>query len=152
MSRYAWAVGRKAEKLASEMMEELGFIVVPYGYEYILKQFKGKKKLLEGPAGKIVRSQPDFLIVDPENNYAYFIEIKYRSSGKISQKSVKPYPKNYILLVTPKGILIADWEYWNQHQDKNCFKLLSEIGPFKNKDKDKSIILKYVEKAKHVFY
>ena len=149
MTKYNWAVGRKAEKLAHDMMKDLGFEVIPYGYEYILSKFTSKKKRLEGPAGKIVRSQPDFLIVDPKNNHAYFIEVKYRFSGKISRKSVKPYPKNYILLITPKGILIADWEYWNKHQDKNCFRLLSEIGPFKHKDE--SIIMKYVEKAKQEF-
>jgi hypothetical protein len=150
MGKYSFAVGKKAEDLASSMMEALGFVVVPYGYEYILSRFKSKKKRLQGPAGKFVRSQPDFLIVDPENNHAYFIEVKYRYSGEIDQKSVKPYPNSYILLISPKAILIADCKYWNEHKDENCFTLLTKIGPFRNKDK--SIIDKYVEEAKRIFY
>ena len=148
--RYSWAVGRKAEKLVQTMMEELGFKVVQFGYEYLLPDFAHKKKLLKGPAGKLIRSQPDFVIVDLKDNHTYFIEVKYRKYGEISEKSIKDYPENYIVLVSPTGLLIADWEYMIKNKDKSCFKLLTEIGPFKYKDK--SIIMKYVELAKKSFY
>ena len=131
--RYNWAVGRKAEELVKDMMEELGFKVVQFGYEYLLPDFANKKKLLKGPAGELIRSQPDFLIVDPKDNHAYFIEVKYRKCGEISEKSIKDYHENYIVLVSPAGLRIADWEYMI-------------------KNKDKSIIMKYVGLAKKSFY
>ena len=148
--RYNWAVGRKAETLVYDMMKELGFIVVRFGYEYLLPKFANKKNPLKGPAGELIRSQPDFVIVDPKDNHTYFIEVKYRKYGEISNKSIKDYPENYIVLVSPNGLLIADWEYMIKNKNKSCFKLLTDIGPFKYKNK--SIIMKYVEKAKQSFY
>lgn len=148
--RYNWAVGRRAEKLVQSMMEELGFTVVQFGYEYLLPEFANKKKLLKGPAGKVVRSQPDFLIVDPNDNYTYFIEVKYRKHGKISEKSIGAYPENYIVLVSPTGVLIARWKDIIENKDEQCFKLLTKMGPFKNKDT--TIIMKYVELIKKSFY
>jgi len=150
MSRYDWAVGRKAEMLVYDMMKELGFRVVRFGYEFLLPEFANKKKLLKGPAGDLIRSQPDFVIVDPKDNHTYFIEVKYRKYGEINIKSIKDYPENYIVLVSTKGLLISDWEYMIKNKGKLCFKLLTEIGPFKYKDK--SIIMKYIEKAKKEFY
>lgn len=148
--RYSWAVGRKAETLVHDMMKEMGFKVVKFGYEYLLPEFANKKKLLNGPAGKVIRSQPDFLIVDPKDNHAYFIEVKYRKDGELSEKSIGAYPENYIVLVSPKGLRIAKWEYMVKNKDKYCFKLLTEIGPFRHKDK--TVIMKYVEKARTEFY
>ena len=147
--RYNWAVGRKAEKLVQDMMEELGFKVIPFGYEYLLRDLANKKNLLKGPAGKVIRSQPDFVIID-KDNYTYFIEVKYRKYGEISEKSIRDYPENYIILVSTTGLLIAKWKDRIKNKDKPCFKLLTEIGPFKHKDK--TIIMKYVKKAKESFY
>lgn len=149
--RYNWAVGRKAETLVHDMMEELGFEVVKFGYEYLLPSFANKKKLLKGRAGDIIRAQPDFLIVDPKYNHAYFIEVKYREYGKIRNQSIHYYPENFIVLVSKKGLLIADWEDAVKEKDKKPnFKRLIDIGPFRYKDK--TIIMKYVEKAKKEFY
>ncbi len=150
MSKRDWAVGKKAEELVHDMMEELDFKVVRFGYEYLLPEFANKKNPLKGPAGDVIRSQPDFVIVDPKDNHTYFIEVKYRQGGEISDKSIKDYPENYIVLVSPKGLLIADWEYTIKNKDKYGFKLLTEIGPFRYKNK--SIIMKYVNKAKQLFY
>jgi len=54
-------------------------------------------------------------------------------------------------LVSPEGILIADENYiFKNPNNEDCFMYLTEIGPLKNKNKE--IILKYVKKAKEIFY
>jgi len=149
--RYNFAVGKKAETMAFDMMRELGFDVVKFGVEHILPEYCKKGKSLQGQAGKFVRGQPDFLIVDPETREAFFIEVKYRSGNRIRKDSLIDYPNNFILLFSLKGILIADWaELKGQEDNMNCFKLLTQIKPFRNKDK--SILIKYVEKVKQEFY
>ena len=148
-ARYNWAVGRKAEDLVHDMMKDLGFDVFRFGYEHLFKKLANKKKALKGLAGEFVRSQPDFLIVDPKDNHAYFIEVKYRKEGKIKEESIRDYPENYIVLVSPKGLLIESWEYAIKHEDNNCFKRLTKIGPFRHKNP--TVIMKYVNKAKDFY-
>lgn len=144
-----FSVGRKAEKLIKEMMEELGFVVVPFGYEYLLPQFANKYKLLKGRAGEMVRGQPDFLIVDRKTNYAYFIEVKYRTGGELDERHLAEYPEAWVILVEPGFISIAEVSYIFDSKKEDCFVNLTKIGPFKNKDK--KIILKYVRKTKDYF-
>lgn len=143
-------VGRKAENLIKEMMEELGFIVVPFGYEYLLPQFADRDNLLKGQAGELVRGQPDFLIVDKKTNYAYFIEVKYRKSEILDKKDISEYPEIFIILVSPNGILIANGEdIFENPEYEDCFRYLTEIGPFRNKNRN--TLLKYVRKTKELF-
>jgi len=149
--RYNFAVGKKAEKIALDMMDELGFDVVKFGVEHILPQYCKKGKSLQGEAGNLVRGQPDYLIVDPETRIAYFIEVKFRRGNRIRKHSLIDYPNNFILMFSLKGILIADWkELKGQEDNMKCFKLLTQSKPFRNKDK--SILIKYVEKVKKEFY
>lgn len=142
--------GRKAEELIKEMMIELGFKVVRYGYEYLLPQLANPQKLLKGQAGEFVRNMPDFLIVDKETNFAFLIEIKCSHYGELNENYRADFPETYIILVSPNEITIASNEYIMENPDnKNPFQLLTEIGPFR--DKDKSIIMKYVKKTKEIF-
>jgi hypothetical protein len=146
---YKYAVGRKAENLIKQMMEELGFIVIPFGYEYILPNFANSKNLLKGEAGDFVRGQPDFFIVDKKTNYAYFIEVKYRLHGEINPDQIKDYPESWVILVEPGKISIAKTNFVKSKKRKDCFCNLNEIGPFK--EKDKRIILKYVRETESFY-
>ena len=144
---YRMVIGKKAESLVKGMMEELGFIVIPFGYEHTLPQFAKKDNLLKGQAGQLIRSIPDFLIVDRHSNRAYLIEVKYSKHNELEEYRVSDFPETHIVLVSPEGLLSADREYMLKHPyNKNCFMYLTDIGPFKNKNKD--IILKYVRKAR----
>ncbi|MCX6749119.1 MAG: hypothetical protein NTW17_00020 [Candidatus Pacearchaeota archaeon] len=147
---YKMDVCRKSEELIKEMMEELGFIVIHYGYEYIFPNLANRKKLLKGRAGELVRGQPDFLIIDKETNKAYFIEVKFRKYGELDEKDISDFPETYIIMVSSEEIVIVDGEYRINHPDnEECFRFLTEIGPFRNKNK--KIILKYVKKAREIF-
>lgn len=146
---YNFSLGRKAERLVREMMEELGFVVVPFGYEYLLPQFANRYNLLKGKAGEMIRGQPDFLIVDKKTNYAHFVEVKYRSQGELDEKDVSEYPESWVVMVEPGFISIARADYIINSGKEDCFLHLDKIGPFVSKDKD--IILKYVRKTKDYF-
>jgi len=148
---YRMSVGRKAESLIKEMMEELGFIVVPFGYEYLTPEFANRKKLLKGRAGEFVRGLPDFLIIDRQTNVAYFIEVKYRKNGEIDPEDIAEIPESWVVLVEPGAISIAKAEYVvNNSFHEDCFNNL-DIGysPFKNKNRN--ILLKYVRKSNELF-
>jgi len=148
---YCMDVGRKAENLIKNMMEELGFIVVPFGYEYLTPEFANRKKLLKGRAGEFVRGLPDFLIIDKQTNIAYFIEVKYRKNGEIDPKDIAEIPESWVVLVEPGAISIAKADYViNNHYHEDCFNNLDiNYSPFKNKNRN--ILLKYVRKTKELF-
>ncbi|MBI2047447.1 hypothetical protein HYT26_04790 [Candidatus Pacearchaeota archaeon] len=149
--RYKTAVKENSENLVKEMMEDLGFLVVPFGYEHILPQFAKRDNLLRGQAGELIRSIPDFLIVDKETNRAYLIEVKYRKSGEIDPKDIAEFPESWVVLVEPGAISIAKAEYVIHSPHEDCFNNL-DVGysPFKNKNRN--IILKYVRKTNEIFY
>lgn len=143
-------IGKKAEKLVQNMMVELGFKVFNFGYEYLFPTLADRNNLLRGQAGEFIRSIPDFLIVDEETNRAYLIEVKYSKYAELDDKRRPDFPETHILLVSPQGILIAD----NNHiidnpEHEDCFCLLTEIGPFRSKNK--AIIMKYIRKCREIF-
>ena len=146
---FRFAQGRKAEKLIWNMMAELGFIVIPFGYEYILPQFANRNNLLKGKAGELVRGQPDFLIVNPKTNYAYFIEVKSRVNEGIDVKDIAEYPESWVILVAPGTISIAKADYVINSSREDCFQNLTEIGPFKHADLN--VIMNYVRKTIAIF-
>jgi hypothetical protein len=147
---YRMQVGKRAEKLIHEMMIELGFKVFHFGYEYIFPQLADRSNLLQGQAGQLIRSIPDFLIVDQKTNRAYLIEVKFRNNAELDENDRSDFPEMHIVLVSPQGISIADNNYIMDNPDnEECFCLLTEIGPFKHKNKD--IIMKYVRKAREEF-
>ena len=147
---YRKKIGNKAEDLIKRMMEELGFMVIPFGYEYLFPTLANKKKLLKGQAGDFIRGLPDFIIVDKKTNYTYFIEVKYRRNGEINLDDIAEIPESWVILVEYGKISICKAEYAiNNPRNENCFNSLTiNYSPFK--DKDKKIILKYVEKTKEI--
>lgn len=99
-------------------MEELGFEVVPFGYEHILKRLANPKKLLQGQAGRLIRSIPDFLIIDKKSNHAFLIEVKYSKDNELDEDRLSDFPETHIVLVSPGGILIANREYMMRNPPK----------------------------------
>lgn len=136
------------------MMEELGFQVIPFGYEKSLRELNTRGTKLKGPASEQIRFMPDFVIVNKKTDDCFFIEVKSSKKGGLEpdwiENTVKNYPKAHILLIEPDRISIAKAGYIRKHcENEEPFCYLTEFGPFK--DCDKRIIVKYVRKTKEVF-
>ena len=144
--------GRIAESLVKCMFEDLGFEVIPYGYEHTCPTLSKKERLIKGDVKNHIRKAPDFIIVDKDNN-ASFIEVKYRSDGIYKKESDYPYRDCYIILLTKDYIGIEQYKELNDETTltstnfttirNGSFKTLTGYPLFK--DYDKKIVLDYRE-------
>ncbi|MBS3085202.1 hypothetical protein J4225_00780 [Candidatus Pacearchaeota archaeon] len=89
--------GRIAEAIVKCMFEDLGFEVIPYGYEHTCPTIAKKDRLIKGDVKNIIRKAPDFIIIDKEGN-ATFIEVKYRADGVFKKETDYPWDCYIILL------------------------------------------------------
>ena len=144
--------GRIAESIVRCMFEDLGFEVIPYGYEHTCPTLAKKDSLVKGDVQHLIRKTPDFIIVDKENN-AHFIEVKYRTDGTYKKPSDYPFREAYIILLTPEYIGIEKYKNLDDEAtlDGSNFGVLKE-GSFKSmndidlfKKLDKKIVLEYRE-------
>jgi hypothetical protein len=112
----AWKIpdvvnGRIAEELVHELFKELKFEVYPYGYEqtvtgltYSLKNIKPSKR---SKVQSKIANMPDF-VVHHEKKGTFFIEVKYRSKGKLTKKDAEGYDEDTLfVLCSPKLILCS---------------------------------------------
>jgi len=137
--------GKIAEKIVEGMFKEAGFKVIRYGYEYTVPELADKSNLINGKAGKYIRHQPDFIVVNGRNE-AFFVEVKHRSKKIIPEKEIFPYPNCYVLLLTKRAILAQSTNYLFSRKEN--FKLITDMPPFKNIPK--TIIMKYVKKLRRL--
>jgi hypothetical protein len=150
--------GRIAESIVRCMFEDLGFEVVPYGYEHTcptLARETRKGKQLKGDSSSIIKKAPDFIVIDNNGN-ASFVEVKYRNNGIFKREADYPYRDCYIILLTDKYMGI---EQYKNLQDEarldgnnftnvieGSFKSLMDTPLFAEMGKeDKEVILKYRE-------
>ena len=78
---WSW-IGNVAKNLVISIFEESGYRVYPFGYESVfanLKRELHKKALEEDETVERIRSMPDLLIVDADEEKPYFVEVKFRS-------------------------------------------------------------------------
>ncbi len=149
--------GRLAEAIVRCMFEDLGFEVIPYGYEHTCPTIARKSNLIKGDVKNLIRKAPDFIIVDKENN-AHFIEVKYRKNGTYNKEPDYPFRDCYIIFLTDKYIGIEQYKNLSDEATltganfgKNTkgnfkeggFKSLTDVQLFQNLDKD--TVLKYRE-------
>ncbi len=146
--------GRIAEAIVKCMFEDLGFEVIPYGYEHTCPTIAKKDRLIKGDVKNHIRKSPDFIIVDKEGE-ANFVEVKFRADGTYKKETDYPYRDCYILLLSEKYIGIEQYKNLDDetkmdgdnfsaihHKDnKGSFKSLMEV-PLLSKF-DKEIILNY---------
>lgn len=105
--RFSMIKGRIAETLIQELFLSQGFNVYRYGMESTIP---GITKLLkpdrEGVSEHIKR-MPDFVVQNPLNLEVYFVEVKYRSSGRFSKDDLPedyPYRNSHLILVSKDDI------------------------------------------------
>jgi len=140
MSNENFIKGRIAEKIVKDLFIEAGFKVINYGYEYILPKLADKNNLIGGNAAAFIRHQPDFVVID-ENNEAFFIEVKYRKYGKIKKEHMFRYPCCYVVFLTKDFILAQELDKIYKYGDN--FDLLNRFEPFKKIPTN--LIYKYVK-------
>ena len=140
--------GRIAEAIIEDMFINMGMKVVRYGYENVIPELANKNNLIKGKIADELRGMPDFIILDPKTNYAYYIEVKYRKKGTFQFKKEYKYPNAFIILVTPKGILVSEAKEVMKNPDSfvylNKHKIISKII-------DKDIVIQYIEFVKKYF-
>jgi hypothetical protein len=101
--------GRIAEDFVKCMFEDLGFEVIPYGYEHTCPTIANPKSLIKGEVSELIRKTPDFIIVDKNKN-ATFIEVKFRGDGIFKKELDYPYNDAYIILLTRDYIGIEKYK------------------------------------------
>jgi len=135
--------GKIAEKIVGDMFKEAGFKVVKYGYEHTVKTLADKNNLIKGRAADYIRHQPDFIVVN-KNNEAFFVEVKHRSKAIMPSREIFPYPNCYVVLLT-KGAILAQSTHFLFNK-RASFGLLVDMPPFK--DIPFPIIEKYIMKLR----
>jgi hypothetical protein len=143
--------GRIAEAIVKAMFEDLGFEVIPYGYEHTCPTLAKRERLIKGEVKHHIRKAPDFIIVD-NNGEANFIEVKYRAEGVFKKETDYPYRDCYIILLTKNYIGIEQYKNLSEEEITLTganFNMILE-GNFKGfhsvplfKECDKEVILAY---------
>ncbi len=104
--------GRIAEAIVKCMFEDLGFEVIPYGYEHTCPTIAKKERLIKGDVKNHIRKAPDFIIIDKEGE-ANFVEVKFRADGNYKREADYPYRDCYIILLTEKYLGIEQYKNLN---------------------------------------
>jgi hypothetical protein len=137
--------GRISEKIVEKMFKEAGFKVVKAGYENTFKGLADRENLLQGPAAKYIRHHPDLIVVD-KFNYAYLIEVKFRTFGVIDQKDLFNYPETQVILLTKDSM---HCQYLKEiHKNGKKFVPFGNMKPFSQIPED--ILRKYTLKLRRV--
>jgi hypothetical protein len=148
--------GRIAEAIVRCMFEDLGFEVIPYGYEHTCPTIAKPERPIKGDVRNLIRKAPDFIIVD-KNGEANFIEVKYRFNGDYKKETDYPYRDCYIILLSKDYIGVEQYKNLNDEITMSSkdfdpmykptnfggFKSLTDVPLFK--ELDKNIILAYRE-------
>lgn len=133
--------GRLAEAIVEEMFLSMGYRVFRFGMENTVPGFSDRYLPKVGEVANEVRKMPDFIVVK-DSNISY-LEVKYRTSGEFDinkyykDKGGYPYSKAYIILLTPRAILI---QKANLLKKGKKFMYLDKCKDFET---DKDIILQY---------
>ncbi|MBI4148923.1 hypothetical protein HY491_00600 [Candidatus Woesearchaeota archaeon] len=103
----------------------------------------------KGEVANEVRKMPDFIVV--KDSQIAYVEVKYRTSGEFDitkyyeEKGGYPYNNAYIILITPRAILIQKASLLKKGER---FIYLNNCKDFET---DKEIIIQYVGFCKKFF-
>lgn len=122
--------GRIAEAIVKCMFEDLGFEVIPYGYEHTCPTIAKKERLIKGDVKNHIRKAPDFIVIDKEGE-ANFVEVKFRADGTYKKETDYPYRDCYIILLSEKYLGIE--QYKNLDDETKMDGANFHAAPFNNK-------------------
>lgn len=95
--------GRIAETIIQEMFLAHGLNVFHYGMERSIPGVAQLTRKTTGHVKEQIRSMPDFVVQNPNTNRLYFVEVKYRASGKFSIEDLSPnypWPHSYFIVLS----------------------------------------------------
>jgi len=105
--RYNMIKGRIAETLIQELFLSLEYNVFRYGMENTIPGIMELLKGVRSDVAQEIRRMPDFVVQDPRSKAVYFIEVKFRASGRFRLQDLPknyPYENAYIILVSKRHI------------------------------------------------
>lgn len=98
--------GRLAETLIRELFLLNNYNVFHFGMERLLPGITGRlKKLSKMETG--IRFMPDFVVQSRETGELFYLEVKYRKSGRFGMESLPkgyPYTNAWFIIVSPRHI------------------------------------------------
>ncbi len=148
--RYNMIKGRIAETLIQELFLSLGYNVFHYGMENTIPAIMKLLKNVKSDVAKDIRSMPDFVIQNPNNNEVYFVEVKFRASGKLTFTEIggKEYPwgNAYFILVSKRHIKCITYEELKSGEEITATSK-NYLGNRKEFDLDKEVIKEFCEFA-----
>ncbi len=142
--------GRLAEAIVEEMFLSMKYRVFRFGMENTIPGFGSRHLPKKGDVANEVRKMPDFVVVSPDKKINY-IEVKYRTDGQFDindhykDKGGYPYDNAYVILITPRAILIRRASILKKG---GKFMYLKDCKDFET---DKEIILQYIGFCKKFF-
>jgi hypothetical protein len=143
--------GAKAKELLKVLLEKSGYIVYPYGYETTFSDVKRKlnsRDAKNSRTARRIRSSPDLLVYDTENNDVNLVEVKMRRAPKetkilIYAKRISAYKEfwddSILVVVVPCGNVfyaqrVSDLEVKESYNALRDFQKLEEIFSKVTKD------------------
>jgi hypothetical protein len=154
--------GKIAEKIIEQLYCDLGYEVYPHGIENSIPNYKARFLNLSKDSKKAllpIRQLPDFVVISPDKQSAFMIEVKYRSSKYFKTSDFKNYhfPDVIIILVTTEGIINILAKDLIKHSEKNInislseFENLANSNVFSFSEPEKLAIRQAEEKANILF-
>ena len=118
--------GRIAEVVFEQMLRETGeFTVLPFGYEYTFPKVAQMKKNFEnGDVIDVLKTSPDFVVIENETNEVRLVEVKYKSqrvSSEIKKDAEKIYMSwkpAYLFIASPDGFYFDSVENIKKNEGK----------------------------------
>jgi len=147
--RYNVIKGRIAETLIQELFLQLKYYVFRYGMENTIPGVMDLLKGVKSEVAEEIKRMPDFVVQNPTNGEVYFVEVKFRASGKFSFKDL---PKGYawenvfFIIVSKKHIKCITYQELKEGKDITP-ESRNYLGNRKEFELDKETIKEFCEFA-----
>lgn len=138
------AKGKFVETVFAEMFRATkDFTVIPFGYENIIPELLHTGAHENDEALSMLRSAPDFAVIDRQTNNIYLIEIKYLKT--LSSTTVLGYAQKMVKSWNPSFLFIASENNFYFDSIKDIIEKKGEISLFKHPSFPESIQQEYLK-------
>ncbi len=145
--------GRIAETLIEELFLSLDYNVFRYGMENTIPGIMDLLKGVRSDVANNIKRMPDLVVQDKNSNEVFFVEVKFRASGKFSKRYLPkdyPYENCYFIVVSKKHIKCITYQELMEGK-KITPKSRNYLGSRKEFDLDKEVITDFCNFAVKFF-